>query len=184
METQEVKIEGNVIYLRGIREEDVNQNYYNWLNNPDVNAGLAKDYYSMEEIVEYVRNKSHSPHCYFFAIIDKESNNMIGTIKLDDYDEKAQHMELGIIIGSIDHRGKGYGKEACTLLINFGFYQLNLRKIWLAVHENNIVAIKLYAKLGFVIEGIQRKHVFKHGKYYDKYLMGIFNEEWTAKTKY
>ena len=56
---------------------------------------------------------------------------------------------------------------------------MNLRKIYLAVYENNQNAKKLYEKLGFTLEGTLRKHVMVNNVYYDKYLMGLFKTEFT-----
>jgi len=176
-------LESNRIILRKITTNDVSEEYYQWLNDTDNNAGLAKDYYSMEEIVSYVEQKSQQDNCYFFAIIDKKNQKFIGTIKLDSYDPAAQHMELGILIGDKNYHGKGYGKEACTLVLDFAFNQLNLNKVWLAVYENNIAAQKLYHSLGFETEGIQKKHVMKRKVLLNKLLMAVFKEQWNKSKK-
>ncbi len=180
MEAQTLRLMGERLYLRPVSEEDVTQEYFDWLNNPLINAGLVKDFYTWNEITEYVKVKSKAPNCYFFAIVTKGSNKMIGTIKLDSWDKSAQNMELGIMIGDTNFHGKGYGEEACKLLLNFGFNELNLKKIWLAVYESNLPAICLYEKLGFRVEGIQRKHIRKQDKLYDKYLMAIFKEDFAS----
>lgn len=166
------------VLLRPLSIEDVNETYLSWLNNPDISFGLARQKYTLSELKNYVEQKINDDKCKFFAIIDKSNRIHIGNIKLDNYDDQAKVMDLGILIGNKNYWGKSYGKSACKLIITYGFNTLNLRKIWLAVYENNPAAKKLYENLGFVLEGTLRKHVCINGIYYDKYLMGLFKEEW------
>jgi RimJ/RimL family protein N-acetyltransferase len=39
--------------------------------------------------------------------------------------------------------------------------------------------MNLYEKLGFVVEGCMRNHVFKQGAYHDKIWMSLFRPEGT-----
>ena len=64
-------------------------------------------------------------------------------IKLDFHDAISNVSELGVLIGNKNYWGKGV-KEACNLVLDYGFNVLKLRKIFLAVFENNVAAIKLY----------------------------------------
>ncbi|GAB4450903.1 MAG: GNAT family protein [Bacteroidia bacterium] len=169
------------VILRPITIEDVNDEYLSWLNNPDISFGLAKRKYSLVDLKNYVQQKINDDNCKFFAIIDRHSNLHIGNIKLDNYDPECKIMDLGILIGDKNFWGKSYGRSACTLMIDYGFNVLGLRKIWLAVYENNPAAKKLYENLGFKLEGKLRKHICINGTYFDKYLMGLFKEEWNQK---
>lgn len=171
------------IYLRPICIDDVNESYLEWLNNPVINEGLATKNYTFNKLREYVNLKIKDPLCHFFAIVTNNGNKHIGNIKLDFYDKDANLYELGIMIGDKNYWNKGIGYEACFLMLNYAFDTLNVRKVWLAVYENNPHAKKLYEKLGFVLEGCLRKHICVKGVYYDKYLMGIFREEWEQKRK-
>lgn len=166
------------IYLRPLIIDDVNETYLAWLNNPEVNAGLATRNYTIPRLKEYVYSKIINPNCHFFAIVSYNGNLHIGNVKLDFYDKDANHYEFGILIGDKNYWGKGIGYEASFLVLNYAFDVLEARKVWLAVYENNLPARRLYEKLGFVLEGCLRKHVCIDGVYYDKYLMGIFKEEW------
>lgn len=139
--------------------------------------GIATTGYTLENLSEYVKIRVSDPLVAFFAICDKNNGKHIGNIKLDFHDKKANVSELGLLIGNKDYWGKGIGSEACRLMMRYGFETMNLRKIYLAVYESNPYAKKLYEKLGFQLEGTLRKHVAVKGAYYDKYLMGIFKEE-------
>jgi [ribosomal protein S5]-alanine N-acetyltransferase len=177
MENKELKLSSENIYLRLLTLSDVNENYLSWLQDDEVMAGIATTGYTLDNLKAYVESRIQNPSTVFLAICDRESNKHIGNVKLDFYDEKANVSELGLLIGDKNYWGKGIGFEACRLIMTYGFNEKKLRKIYLAVYENNPLAKKLYEKLGFVLEGTLRKHVAVKGQYFDKYLMGIFKEE-------
>ena len=172
-----IYLNGQRISLRFLTIEDVNDNYLSWLQDDEVMQGIATSNYTIDKLIEYVKPRLTNAQVAFFAIIDNETKKHIGNVKIDFHDEKANVSELGLLIGDKDFWGKGIGYEACKLAINYGFEEMKLRKIYLAVYESNPKAKKLYEKLGFKIEGILRKHVYANGGFQDKYLMGIFKEE-------
>lgn len=174
-------LQGTLIYLRPIQITDVNDTYLSWINSPEINFGLATRSATMEELIQYVQKKIENPHCHFFAICDKETNQHIGNIKLDFYDPSARVIEMGILIGNKNYWGKGIGFQAGKLVIDYAFSQLNVRKVWAAVYSNNIASKRMFEKLGFKIEGIQKEHICINEQYLDKILMAIFKHEWKEK---
>ena len=48
-----------------------------------------------------------------------------------------------------------------------------LHRVELTVRENNVVAIQLYKKFGFAVEGLQRKRILVEGVYENLVLMGL-----------
>ncbi len=173
---KEILLMGEKIYLRKLTLNDVTHKYLSWLQEPEVMSGIAKNNYTLNKLNDYVKSKINSKNVFFFAICDKENNNHIGNIKMEMVNDLAKVADLGVLIGEKKYWGKGIGYEACSLLINFGFNELKLKKIFLAVFDNNPNAIKLYKKLGFQLEGTLKQHVFVNGKYYDKHIMSIFNK--------
>ncbi len=171
------KLIAEQIYLRPIELTDVNENYLSWLNDEDVMQGIATSGYNIEKLTQYVNEKIKNKSIAFFAICDNITNQHIGNVKIDFFDEKTNISEIGLLIGNKNYWGKGIGYEACKLAINYGFNTMNLRKIYLAVYENNLNAKKIYDKLGFKLEGTLRKHILSKGILCDKYLMGLFKEE-------
>ena len=170
-------LEGTAVVLKPLSLADVTARYLSWLHNDAVMSGIATSGYTMENLRSYVAEKTGRADVVFYAIRDKATDVHIGNVKLDFHDSRANVSELGLLIGDKDFWGKGVGYEACSLLMRYGFSTLGLRKIYLAVYENNPGAKRLYEKLGFRLEGTLRKHVWAAGDFRDKYLMGIFNDE-------
>ena len=54
----------------------------------------------------------------------------------------------------------------------------SLNRIELGVLENNLPAIRLYEKNGFVKEGIKRNSNYKNGKYISMIMMSLLKEEY------
>ncbi len=79
------------------------------------------------------------------------------------------------MMGRRSEWGKGYAKEASNKVINFCFQKLHIRKITLGVVADNAAAVALYKKMGFVIEGVYKKHGFYDNKYCDTFRMALFN---------
>ncbi len=104
----------------------------------------------------------------------------IGSCGLFTFDQRAGTAELGIGIGDRDYQGLGYGRQAVTLLADYGFRLLNLRKIWLKTSPENQRAIRSYQAVGFVHEGRQREHIWSDGRYVDVVLMALFRTDFPA----
>jgi diamine N-acetyltransferase len=113
-----------------------------------------------------------------FIIEIKQNNKKIGTIGFNNIDFHNQKAEYGILIGETEEQGKGYAKEASKALLNYGFYEINLQKVYLRVFPDNCPAIKLYNNLGFVEEGLLKKEIYKNGKFKDVLIMAVFKEKW------
>jgi RimJ/RimL family protein N-acetyltransferase len=109
-----------------------------------------------------------------FAI--EVEGKFIGIAGLFNFDHTAHTCELGIGIGDKDYWGRGYGREATRLLIEYAFRYRNFRKVWLRVHGSNERAQKAYLACGFVVEGRLRAHVYSNGNYDDLVIMGILRE--------
>ena len=85
------------------------------------------------------------------------------------------------MIGDKNYWSQGYGTDAVRTLVNLGFGQINLDKVFLRVFEFNTRAIRCYEKVGFVVEGRLRRQHYHEGRYYAEWIMGLLREEWQAQ---
>ncbi len=72
------------------------------------------------------------------------------------------------------YRGKGYGKKLLLRTIAHARDVSHLEKVELAVFESNDSAMRLYASLGFVIEGKRIKARKIDGRYENEIEMALF----------
>lgn len=154
-----------------------------WRNDPEVAywATGNEPLYELTTLEEaensfsyHVQNTSKLD-AYSFAILT-ESGEFIGTADYRDVDRIKRSCTVGITIGEKEYWGKGYGSGAISLLTEFLFNRLNLRRLQLDTWSGNDRAIRAYQKCGFIIEGRLRENEYVDGKYYDTVLMGLLKE--------
>ena len=81
-------IEGDSIYLREVRREDVNEAYYRWMNDNEITRYTESRFYpySMEQLQAYAGALDGKRDAVFLAIVSKGDNKHIGNIKLGNID--------------------------------------------------------------------------------------------------
>lgn len=114
-----------------------------------------------------------------YAVIG-EDNKFAGIVELFNISWRNRRAELSICMNPSE-RGKGYGYEAIKRILNIGFKELGLYRIWLRVIENNTKAINLYKKAGFTEEGICRGESLREGKFINQIQMSMLRTEWAER---
>jgi diamine N-acetyltransferase len=179
-------IYGERVRLRALERSDVAQ-YYEWVNDPEVTAGLALflpiSTLDEEKWFESSTQRPQETKPLVIEVREGEHWRMIGNCSFFDLDWVTRSAEFGIMIGDKTVWNQGYGTEAILLLLRHGFLTLNLNRIGLKVFTENERAIRAYEKAGFVHEGRMRQAVYKHGKYQDVLFMSVLRDEWDARTE-
>ncbi|MFW5800457.1 MAG: GNAT family N-acetyltransferase [Spirochaeta sp.] len=169
------KIRGSRVYLSPIDVADAPQ-YVEWLNDMEVaeNLMVSGMMISMSNEPEFLAGlaKKHT-----YGIVDAATDSLIGNCGLDSIDQLNGTAEAGIFIGSKAHWGRGYGSEALTALVGYGFDFLNLHAIYLRVYGCNQRAIRSYERAGFKHAGRLRKAICLKGSRHDLLYMDITRED-------
>lgn len=156
-----------------------------YLNDPDVQKTLSFDYpTSLSKTEAWFAKNVLSDRRVDFALNDRVSSNVIGFGGLINIDHKSKKAELYIFIGDKSFWGKGFGRDGYKLLVNYGFYELGLNKIYLYQQARNVRAIKATQALGWYIEGLLRKDIWSHGELIDQYILSILRSEWELNEDY
>jgi UDP-4-amino-4,6-dideoxy-N-acetyl-beta-L-altrosamine N-acetyltransferase len=170
-------ISGKKIHLRAIEDYDLAQ-LQSWRNNPELRQ-FFREYrdLSMENQKQWFQKIQNDKTQTVFSIVIKGQNRLIGCCGLHNISWTNRVGEFGIYIDTAkDVRGFGYGFDALNTLLNYGFNELNLNRIWGEVYSNN-AAIKLYEKMGFQYEGLLRQTYFYDGQYFDSKIVGMLAYE-------
>ena len=120
---------------------------------------------------------------YHFVMCQIDDGRPVGTIGLFDINHLNGTAGVGIAIGEKDLWGKGLGSDALLALLDFGFGELRLNRIWLEVYAYNPRGRRSYEKCGFVLEGTLRSAIYRQGKFHDVDLMAILSDEWAAQDR-
>lgn len=150
-----------------------------WRNDPDLNEFLFSDnVITLESHRKWFEDYKQLGNRKEFLIFVRDIYKPIGTVGLSLIDKHNKKAEYGIIIGEKEYMGKGYAKEASTLILSYAFNDLLLNKIYLRVFEDNYRATKMYESIGFKLDGLLRQDIIKKGVYKNVIEMSILKEEW------
>jgi RimJ/RimL family protein N-acetyltransferase len=173
------KLVGDKCYLSPLSLDDI-EKYTEWVN--DMETGMfmlfATGVYDLDK--EKRQMQQLMENNVIFAIIDKDSNKLVGNCGLHEVNSVHRKAVFGIFIGDKNYWNSGIGTEATKLILDFGFNVLNLHQISLDVIEYNKRAIRCYEKAGFQLMGRKRQTIFIAGKYHDMLYYDILAEEFTS----
>ena len=100
-----------------------------------------------------------------------EQGTVIGVVGLE-IDSSHERAELGYWVGK-ERWGKGYCTEAAAAVVEFGFEQLGLNRVFAYHLVRNPASGRVMQKLGMTQEGVLKQHAKKWGKFEDVSLFGI-----------
>ena len=117
-----------------------------------------------------------------FSIRLNEDNSLIGCCGFVYINWIHRHADLSLYIGYnnayIDD--KGYAYESCELLLNYGFNELGLNKIWTEIYDFDEKKKSLYDKFGFNQDGLLREHYWYDKKWWNSRILSILSKEYNV----
>lgn len=173
---------GKDIYLRRIFKEDLEGNYFHWLNDPEVTKWMQHGLFpnSERKMDSYYQSLENSQSDIFLAIILKEDDRHVGNVGLHRINYFFRTAEIGILVGEKDCWGRGLGTQAVKLVAEHAFLRLNLNRVFAGAVKENIGSIRIFEKAGFQREGLARESYFCEGNYRDCVQLGFLRSDWTA----
>lgn len=114
--------------------------------------------------------------CY--AIEKRDTGEFIGTMGIR-VDPDHKRGELGYVIAPTQ-RGRGYATEAARRIIDHGFEDLGLEKLFAAWFAGNPASGRVLTKAGMLPEGRQPGHIRKGDEMRDNCLEGLTRAQWLA----
>ena len=81
---------------------------------------------------------------------------------------------IGISV-AVEAQGKGVGGALMEALCNYADNWAGIHRIELTVYTDNDVAVRLYRRFGFVLEGTLKGYAMRDGRYVDAYTMARFH---------
>jgi [ribosomal protein S5]-alanine N-acetyltransferase len=164
--------------LRPVEPKDAPR-LYEFKNDPEVAALLGGFHTGLSltgtaEWIEYHRKRTDEVIWTIAALSDDGCLGHVGLYKID---HRVRSAEFAIMIGSKQHWGRGLGRTITRFVVDWGFSELNLHRVYLSVLATNERAIHVYQSVGFSEEGRLRAARFKGGRFVDEVLMSILEDE-------
>jgi RimJ/RimL family protein N-acetyltransferase len=112
------------------------------------------------------------------AITDKHSGQFMGAIGLSITREHYK-AEIGYWLGK-PYWNQGYVSEAARRLIQFGFEEMGLNRIYAAHFMRNPASGRVMQKAGMTFEAVLRHHYCKWGEFQDCAMYSILRSDYEA----
>jgi putative acetyltransferase len=127
------------------------------------------------------RKTMENPPDGMTGIVAELDGRMVGNAGIIQFKGRRSHVgEIGMSVHD-DFCGRGIGSALLTALVDLSDNWLSLKRLELTVYVDNELAIRLYQKFGFEVEGTRRRDVFRDGRYVDSYAMARLQPGWSTQ---
>lgn len=172
---------GEKVYLCAVEREDLTA-FLRWRNLEDFKKHFREFRELSSDLQErwYQEKVLKDPSTLMFSIKRTTDKELLGCCGLCYINWIHRHADLSLYIGFQDSYidKEGYAKESLSLLVDYGFEQLGLNKIWTEIYEFDFKKKKLLDECGFKLDGILRENYYYDGRWWNSYLMSLLKKEY------
>jgi RimJ/RimL family protein N-acetyltransferase len=144
--------------------------YYEWTDRTPEDVQCFVQMFLDQQAVQPRRR-------FQLAVVLKESGQLIGNCGIRKASIDAHEADIGYEL-SPDHWGHGYAAEAARAIVQFGFTELKVHRIWAWCIADNAASTRVLEKIGFKLEGRLREKEYFKSYWWDTLMYGILESEW------
>lgn len=177
------RLRGDRVVLRGFREDDLDDFYVVHSDPAVMRYWSFPAWTDISQATEYfasARSGCDPERLLCWATTLADTDRLIGGVTLFAINSAQQRAEIGYVLGSA-HWGLGYAQEALSLVLDFAFGTLGLRRVEADIDPRNASSCKLAERLGFVREGLLRERWEIAGEVCDTVMYGLLAKDWRAR---
>jgi RimJ/RimL family protein N-acetyltransferase len=168
-------LESERLLLKPVEEEDILQLLeLRW--DADVMEHLVHDPISPSKQRAWFQSLSDRDLALSIFAKEGGTRRIIGTMGLYNINPRHQLATWRIRFNP-EVQGKGFGYEASSMMLEYGFNTLNLHRIVSTSFADNAAIIRLLEKLGCRNEGLFRQHFYSHGRFRDVVTFGLLKDD-------
>jgi len=168
------------IILRAIENDD-KEEIFEYRSDPDVyqfQKWKPKTLSDIDAFMIKIVAEPNIPGTWLqLAIIQRESNKIIGDCGVHFLSDDPEQVEIGITLNRKYH-GKGYASEALTLVFDYLFNSLYMHRIFASIDPENKSSLRLMERMKMRKEAHFRKSTKIEGKWFDDLVYAMLSEEW------
>jgi RimJ/RimL family protein N-acetyltransferase len=179
-------LKGAKVALVAVEKDDLKQ-LRDWRNNSEFKKHF-REYRELNMVMQdkWFEQKVVSDNTtMMFSIRRLSDNELLGCCGFVYINWVHRHADLSLYIGWNDEYidKEGYADEACRLLFDHGFNELNLNKIWTEIYEFDSKKKELYDKFGFHQDGLLRQNYFYDGTWWDSRILSLLSQDYNSGKK-
>jgi RimJ/RimL family protein N-acetyltransferase len=179
-----IRLETERLVLRELREDDWRPSRA-WDADPEAVRYVPHDVLDEEatrrRVAQAIAVAQERPRRQFKLAIERRADaGMIGQILL--YVERPEHADA--MVGFVTRRdcwGQGYVTEALRRMLDFGFGELGLSRLYGDADPRNSASCRVMEKVGMRREGTLLKNWWLKGEWCDSAVYAIRAEEWPTR---
>ena len=176
-------IETDRLIIRDLTLGDVDD-LFEYCSNPVMDPFITFPIHQSTDqtisFIQFVMNKNSANKDFTVGITLKESNKVIGTIDIGNINESHHFGEMAYAVNP-NYWNKGYATEAANAILDYGFKEKGLNRIFARCVLHNPGSEKVMQKIGMKYEGVQRQGLRIKGKYQDLRIYAILKSDWLKK---
>ncbi|KAM7498410.1 hypothetical protein LguiA_022824 [Lonicera macranthoides] len=156
-----VSLESEKVILVPYMKEHVPK-YHQWMQDPDLLQATGSEPLTLDQEYQMHLSWTLDPLKQTFIVLDKDLivgefihgdphvEAMVGDVNIymNDLDD-SQMAEIEIMIAEPKSRGKGLGKKAVLMMMNFAVENFGIHSFRVKIGESNEASLNLFRKLGF-----------------------------------
>lgn len=175
-------ITGEKVGLRALEKDDLPL-LQDWRNNPDFRRNFreARELNLSNQEIWFNKSCVNNPNDFMFGIVKLDDDSLIGAGGLLYINWIIRSADFSFYIGLNNYYidNQGFAKEAAKLLIDYGFNNLNLNKIWMELYKFDKKKIEFFTKeYNFKIDGVLRENCYEEGKYWDSVIISFLKSDY------
>jgi RimJ/RimL family protein N-acetyltransferase len=178
-------LSGSVVGLRAIERDDLAQ-LLAWRNRPEFRR-FFREYreLSMEhQICWYETTVMNDPRTRMFAIVELATGRLLGAAGLCYIDPVNRNADFSIYIGADGlYIDDVFAPDTGRVLLRYGFEELALHRVWAEIYDIDVAKQRLFATLGFTLDGRHREAHWTEGRWVDALFYGLLEPEWRRAAK-
>ncbi|WP_108669249.1 GNAT family N-acetyltransferase [Peribacillus acanthi] len=174
------QIVGEKVVLRPFKAEDLPYIKECLLDHEVIKLTGSTTDFDRDAVIHWYDTRNEQKERLDLAIVDKSLNILVGEAVVNLYDEKNESMNFRILIGPRG-RNRGLGTESTQLIIDYVFKNTNLKQLTLGVYDFNPRAKKVYEKIGFVLDSVDKNDLEFEGEWIDSLNMVLTRDHWMKR---
>lgn len=170
-------IQGKYVGLRALEKDDLLK-LRDWRNKSHVRKSTREyrllNMKNQEDWFESI-HKSNPPKEIMFGIVIK--NKIIGVTGLTYIDWKNRSSEISIYLSYENWQKKREAIDVLDLIMDYGFGELNMNRLWVEIYENMPENVELFEKIKFSREGELRQKIWRNKRWWNSYIYSKLSSE-------